>query len=648
MSQKKNVIEEKSINDVNYELLKKQFPDAVRIDENGKYIIDKEKLQLSLDPSKADIKEDGYGLNWVGKKEAYHTAFTKNYKVLKPSKEDSKNWDETENILIKGDNLDALKILRHNYFESIKMIYIDPPYNTKNDGFVYNDDFTSSTENTLEELGYDKEYIDYIENIQGAKTHSGWLSFMYPRLLLARDLLKDDGVIFISIDDNEVAQLRLLCDEIFGEENFIAQLNIVTGANQSGDGVLIQKNVEWCFVYAKSILDTNIIKVDKTDESLRNLNDAPTPLETRDEMGYTIYYNTTTNDLIPLKDYDKEKIHLNTLEDVYQTNQELIEQGYIAIRPGFRNNKLHRWRWGIDTFLERKNEIVVRENNNGSYSVFFQQSGFNAPKNIHNYSVGTLEVKSLFNDTKLFEYPKSTKFIKYLTSISSSENDIVLDFFAGSGTTAHAIMDLNAKDGGNRKYICVQWAEETPEKSEARKAGYETIFDITKARIDKAGEKIIGATKVAHPKDQTLFGETEVSNTLDIGFRTFEVVEDAKQKIYQKSLEEMSQEDLLAFTEDKTIESNEEILYNLFVAEVLPLSTKHEELIKDKLYLASNVAFILGDISSDELVNALKDKKECEYITVYSPNISDDKFTLEIESNISKLGIKPDKLRFRG
>ena len=645
---KKNAIEEQTINTVNYELLKKQFPHAISVDDDGKYVIDPKKLQMSLDPSKAEIREDGYGLSWVGKKEAYHTAFTKNYKVLKPSKEDSKNWDETENILIKGDNLDALKILRHNYFESIKMIYIDPPYNTKNDGFVYNDDFTSSTENTLEELGYDKEYIDYIENIQGAKTHSGWLSFMYPRLLLARDLLKDDGVIFISIDDNEVAQLRLLCDEIFGEENFIAQLNIVTGANQSGDGVLIQKNVEWCFVYAKSILDTNIIKVDKTDESLRNLNDAPTPLETRDEMGYTIYYNTTTNDLIPLKDYDKEKIHLNTLEDVYQTNQELIEQGYIAIRPGFRNNKLHRWRWGIDTFLERKNEIVVRENNNGSYSVFFQQSGFNAPKNIHNYSVGTLEVKSLFNDTKLFEYPKSTKFIKYLTSISSSENDIVLDFFAGSGTTAHAIMDLNAKDGGNRKYICVQWAEETPEKSEARKAGYETIFDITKARIDKAGEKIIGATKVAHPKDQTLFGETEVSNTLDIGFRTFEVVEDAKQKIYQKSLEEMSQEDLLAFTEDKTIESNEEILYNLFVAEVLPLSTKHEELIKDKLYLASNVAFILGDISSDELVNALKDKKECEYITVYSPNISDDKFTLEIESNISKLGIKPDKLRFRG
>ena len=210
---------------------------------------------------------------------------------------------------------------------------------------------------------------------------------------------------------------------------------------------------------------------------------------------------------------------------------------------------------------------------------------------------------------------------------NKNSNNIVLDYFGGSGTTAHATIALNREDNGNRKFICVQWAEKTPEKSEAKKAGYETIFDITKARIDKAGEQLAKG---------------------DIGFRTFEIVEDQKQKIYQKSLEDVSQEDLLVMMEKPDISSNEEILYNLFVAETLPLSTKHQELIKDKLYLASNVAFILGDITSDELIEALKDKKECEYITVYSPNISNDKFTLEIESNISKLGIKSDKLRFRG
>ena len=247
---------------------------------------------------------------------------------------------------------------------------------------------------------------------------------------------------------------------------------------------------------------------------------------------------------------------------------------------------------------------------------------------------GKKEINNLFGNDKIFIYPKSTKQIIKLLEVITKKDDLILDFFAGNGTTAHAVMDLNAQDGGNRKYICVQWAEETPAKSEARKTGYKTIFDITKARIDKAGEKIVA-------------GDLTKQN-LDIGFRTFEIVEDQKQKIYQKSLKEVSQDDLVAMMKKPDIQTYEEILYNLFVAEALALSTKHSELIKDKLYLASNVAFILGDITSDELVEALEDKKECEYITVYSPNISNDKFTLEIESNISKLGIKSDKLRFRG
>ncbi|MFP4487127.1 MAG: DNA methyltransferase, partial [Campylobacterales bacterium] len=250
------------------------------------------------------------------------------------------------------------------------------------------------------------------------------------------------------------------------------------------------------------------------------------------------------------------------------------------------------------------------------------------------------EIKTLLNGD-YFDTPKPTKLLKKIISIISNKNtnDIVLDFFAGSGTTAHAVMDLNKEDGGNRKFICVQWAEATPQKSNTKKAGYETIFDITRERIKRAGKKL---------EDEQNSKLNIENSTLDTGFRTFEVVEDTKQKVYQKSLENMSQEDLLSFMSKPTIENNEEILYNLFVAETLPLSTKHEELIKDKLYLASNVAFVLGDITSDELVDALKDKKECEYITVYSPNISNDKFTLELESNISKLGIKPDKLRFRG
>lgn len=608
---KKNIIEEQTINDINYELLKQQFPHAVSIDEDGKYVIDPQKLQMSLDPSKANVKEDGYGLNWVGKKEAYHTAFSKNYKVLKPLNDhNSKSWDTTDNILIKGDNLDALRILRQNYFESIKMIYIDPPYNTKNDGFVYNDNFTASTEQTLEELGYDKEYVDYIENIQGAKTHSGWLSFMYPRLLLARDLLKGDGVIFISIDDNEVAQLKLLCDEIFGEDNFVGEFIKQSKVGGGSDSKYIATEHEYVLTYSKSLDNLPEMFESHSKEYLKRYKE-------EDQRGKYFWDTLARPGLKNPINYDIELPDGSTLNGdwIWSKTRYLKELSIGNIRLTKKDN--NKWMVHFKQYLNLKGKKPrsMTSDFGGTYD-------------------GKKEIEKLFGNDKIFVYPKSTKHIVKLLEIIISKNDIILDFFAGSGTTAHAVMDLNAQDGGSRKFIAVQWAEETPEKSEAKKAGYETIFDITQERIKRAGEKIV---------------EGDITKQdLDIGFRTFEIVEDTKQKIYQKSLEEMTQEDLLTFTESKTIESNEEILFNLFVAEALPLSTKYEELICDKLYLASNVAFILGDISSDELVEALIDKKECEYITVYSPNISDDKFTLEIESNISKIGIKSDKLRFRG
>jgi adenine-specific DNA-methyltransferase len=448
---------------------------------------------------------------------------------------------------------------------------------------------------------------------------------MYPRLLLARDLLKDDGVIFISIDDNEVAQLRLLCDEVFGEENFLSQfLWKKKGTTSNVEGAEVSSQVDYQLCYKKS--PNAKIKQRKTNKETRRYPKS-------DEVGN---YRTTVIEKKDSGGYKRDSMKFEIL--------------------GHKPRDGKRWQIGIDTAkdLEAKNRFVY----DGEKIIlkiydFEDKDTYSAQPNLLDFcgssdSASKLVNEEIFGNTELFDTPKPLELLNYFINISADKNDLILDFFAGSGTTAHAVMDLNAKDGGNRKFICVQWAEETPQKSEARKAGYETIFDITKARIDRAGEKILGEAKASLPKEESLFGATEVPHPIDIGFRTFEVVEDAKQKIYQKSLEEMSQEDLLAFTDNKTIESNEEILYNLFVAEALPLSAKHIELIKEKLYLASNVAFILGDITSDELVEALKDKKECEYITVYSPNISNDKFTLEIESNISKLGIKPDKLRFRG
>jgi len=623
MSQKKNIINEKSINDINYELLKKQFPSAVSVDEDGKYIIDQEKLQMSIDPSKANIKEDGYGLNWVGKKEAYHTAFSKNYKVLKPLNDDnSKNWDTTDNILIKGDNLDALKILRQNYFESIKMIYIDPPYNTKNDGFVYNDNFTSSTKETLEDLGYDAENIEYIENIQGAKTHSGWLSFMYPRLLLARDLLKDNGVIFISIDDNEVAQLKLLCDEIFGEGNLVNQF-VWSGKSGSEDDSHIRNNKEYIFCYTKHLEDFSIGLDIKKEEKF-------------------IYHDENKNDY-----YKRQLLRKwgdnSKREDRPNLYYSIIDSKGNDFYPTLPNGEDGCWRWSQTTMQKAIKNDMIEFATNGRYEAYekiFKSDEKRKTKKFQslllelgNSSEGTKEIKKIFNE-KVFSNPKPTRLLSHLSKIANiDKNDIVLDFFAGSGTTAHAVMDLNSQDSGNRKFICVQWAEKTPEKSEAKKAGYETIFDITQERIKRAGDKII--------KDDI------TKQNLDIGFRTFEIVEDTKQKIYQKSLEDMTQDDLLTFTKN-TVESSEDILYNLLVADNLPLNTKIETLIENKLYLASNVAFVLEDIAIDILITKLKSKKTLEYITIYSPNIGDDKFNLELESAVSSIGIKTDKIKFRG
>ena len=478
----------KDINNVvndNLKALEQLFPSAVK---DGQLDIKALKEELG---DFEEVTTEKYELNWAGKQNAKKIVQQGiGNKTLKFVEKDSKNADTTENIYIEGDNLEVLKLLRQNYYNSIKMIYIDPPYNTGND-FVYNDTFKMDKEESDKAEGIISENNEKLQKNQKSanRYHANWLNMMYPRLKLARDLLTDDGVIFISIDDNEQANLKRLCDEIFGEENFVGVISNVTGASQNGEGVLLQKNIEYCLVYSKLIDRVSINKVDKANEELRNLSDAPTSLITRPDMGYTIYYNTETNDIIPVKDYNKNKILSNIQEEVYQDVKELIENGYIPIRPGIKNNQLHRWRWGFETFSERKNEIIVKKIND-KFNVYFKQSGYNPPKNIQKFSVGTNELKKLFDNIKIFDYPKSVNMLKYLVSIGMNKGDLMIDFFSGSATTAHAVMQLNSEDNGNRKYIMVQLPETTDEKSEAFKAGYKNIAEIGKERIRRAGEKI--------------------------------------------------------------------------------------------------------------------------------------------------------------
>jgi adenine-specific DNA-methyltransferase len=255
------------------EALCQLFPQAVEVDDQGRIRVNPAAIQMALDPANpagVRVEEDGYELRWVGKREAYHQAFVPSGKILSAAHDQSQDWDNTGNLLIKGDNLDALKLLRQSYFGKVKLIYIDPPYNTQSDQFIYRDDFSAKQAEVLSGLGYSAEKIDYIKNIYGARTHSGWLSFMYPRLLLARDLLGEGGVIFISLDDNEQAQLKLLCDEVFGSDNFISNLNILCNPKGRSQDKYFATNHEYSLVYSRAILKKGSFSIQKDEELIES------------------------------------------------------------------------------------------------------------------------------------------------------------------------------------------------------------------------------------------------------------------------------------------------------------------------------------------------------------------------------------------
>lgn len=586
----------------NIEKIAEMFPNVVTEakDEQGNLVhkVDFEKLKQELSSAVID-GDESYGFTWVGKKQAMVEANKPTNKTLRPCLEDSVNWDKTENLYIEGDNLEVLKLLQESYLNKIKMIYIDPPYNTGNDSFIYPDDYATNKDQYDEEVGaIDESGYRMFKNTEtNGRFHSSWCSMMYPRLKLARNLLSEDGVIFISIDDNESYNLKKICDEVFGASNFIVEMINITGASQNGEGVKIQKNTESCLVYAKNYDLCEPNKVDKADESLRNLNDSPSPLYTRPDMGYTIYYNPNTKDIKPVKDYDKDKIYTNDESKVYKNDTALINQGYVPIRPGIKSNFLHRWRWGFDTFIERKDEIVIQQSK-GKYSCYFKQTGYNPPKNILNYIAGTSSVKDLFDGNRIFDFPKNPKMLNYLLNVGSHKNSIVLDFFSGSATTAHAVMQLNAEDGGKRKFIMVQLPEVCDEKSEAYKAGYKNICEIGKERIRRAGKKIVEET-----------GKKD----LDIGFRVLKLDESNMKNVYYAP-DELSQSDLVdSISNIKEGRSGYDLLYQCMLDWGLELSLPHEtmRINNNEVHIVNDGDLIacFDDKVSEDTIKQIADKK---------------------------------------
>ncbi|MGN8493008.1 site-specific DNA-methyltransferase [Helicobacter pylori] len=652
--QNKEIGGEKSVNEKNVEVFNRYFPGCLSIENDNQLTLDTKKLKALLGDF-SEIKEEGYGLDFVGKKIALNQAFKKNHKILKPL-----NKSTSKHILIKGDNLDALKILKQSYSEKIKMIYIDPPYNTKNYNFIYGDDFSQSNEETLKTLDYSKEKLDYIKNLFGSKCHSGWLSFMYPRLLLAKDLLKQDGVIFISIDDNECAQLKLLCDEIFGEGNFVACCPVVSnrGGRDYG-GIAITH--EYILIYQKEFEEKSLNLLVETDKKFQyeDKNGFFNLMELRNR---NIKFNSKNRPNLYYPFYvDLSKVDENNLYDISLENK----KGFVEVYPLKSQGINTVWRWGKEKALKYLNlEIKAKKKQDGNFMIVQKyRSVLKRQRSIFDdvsfvTEKGSNAVKDLFNGVKVFDYPKSPFFIKRLIEISSSleigenENDIILDFFAGSGTTAHAVLESNKSDyqklseGGGlfnglnatfkeRRFILVQ----LDEKIEKNKSAYDfclntlkspspSIFDITEERIKRAGAKI-----------------KEACMHLDVGFRAFEIIDD-ETHANDKNLSQAHQKDLFVYSNPKKWET-QTILIKLLGCEGLELTTPIICLIENALYLALNTAFIVGDIEMSEVLENLKDKG-VEKISVYMPAISNDRLCLELGSNLLDLKLESGDLKIRG
>ena len=561
------------------------FPSAITetkdADGKLKQAVNFDQLKQLLSNEVVD-GDECYEFTWVGKKQSIIEGNRPIRKTLRPCKEESKNWETTENLYIEGDNLDVLKLLQNSYLNKVKMIYIDPPYNTGND-FIYRDNFKVSKEDYEEELGlFDEEENRLFKNTEtNGRYHSDWCSMMYPRLQLARNLLTDDGVIFISIDDNEVTNLKKISDEVFGEENFISSLAVQLNPRGRNLDKYIAKTHESVLVYLKnSFEDTTMIGLEKEGKmveeynrddkdgkgayrliGLRNRNQAFNPI-TRPKLYFPLFVNTTDGSVSISKDDN------HTLEILPETT-EGIKTCWTWGKSKVENEKhlLIAEKSGEGWRIHRK-DYLIRENGETTRTL---------PKSIWldkeiNNDYGKQEIKNLFGKN-VMSFPKSPYLVKKLIQFSTFTDSIILDFFSGSATTAHAVMQLNAEDGGNRKFIMVQLPEETDPKSEAYKAGYKNICEIGKERIRRAGKKIEEELN-AKSKEGELFKEEEY-RTPDTGFRVLKVDSTNMKDVYY-SPSEYNQQMLLDLESNiKEDRTDIDLLYGVLLDWGVPLSLPH-------------------------------------------------------------------------
>lgn len=502
----------------NIAALRELFPDVCC---EGKIDFDKLKQVLG---EYTDDSAERYNFTWNGKGQALRLSQTPSMGTLRPCKEESKNWDDTQNLYIEGDNLEVLKLLQKSYHGKVKMIYIDPPYNTGSD-FVYPDDFSDSLENYKEITGQvDAEGRRISTNSEAnGRYHTDWLNMMYPRLRLARNLLTDDGVIFISIDDNEIANTIKLCDEIFGEDNFISDFIWEKRYTRNNDAKLVSTVIDHIVCFRKS-------------SALQKMR------EPRGEKQNSTYANP---------DNDPRGIWTSVLFTSQRTKEERPNLSYALTNPITGKQVIHptnAWKYSKEQYekLQAENRLYWGIDGGNSYPRVKRflselEDGI-VPINLWYYKeTATLDEGTKLVDSILgkdvFDYPKPIQIIQRMMRMSTSVNDVILDFFSGSATTAHAVMQFNAEDGGNRKFIMVQLPEPCAEGTEAAKAGYKNICEIGKERIRRAGEKI--KAEVEQQNAQLKIGE-EPKKAPDIGFKDFKL-DTSNLKKWQPDADELEQ-----------------------------------------------------------------------------------------------------------
>ena len=523
------------------------FPNCVTEmrDESGKVKrgINFEVLKQMLSSDVVDGNEC-YEFTWVGKKASIAEANRPIRKTLRPCPEESKDWDTTENLYIEGDNLEVLKLLQESYMGKVKMIYIDPPYNTGND-FIYADDFMRSQKEENEQMGmYDEEDNRLFKNTDSnGRFHSDWCSMMHSRLLLARNLLSDDGVIFISIDDNEQANLKKMCDEVFGKGNYVTNFVWEKGKEGGNDSAIMRSHYDNIVFFCKNAKNNNIINLDSKDTSRHITQDK------EENLVKGIENVENKGEPFQLINLSKQKDYTVIIP---------LTDGAIITWPSYAPQRT------IDKWIKTGKIFVGKNKTPYVKSYLKDELSGQKPSNIITQEYGTtkagsIEMRKIFGDKDVFSYPKPSILIKRLLSNGAQKDSIILDFFSGSATTAHAVMQLNAEDGGHRKFIMVQLPEPCDEQSEAYKAGYKNICEIGKERIRRAGEKIKAESPLT-------------TQDLDVGFRVLKL-DDSNMKDVYYSADDYKQEDLLDMISNiKDDRTDLDLLFGCLLDWGLPLS----------------------------------------------------------------------------